>query len=95
MSDLFVRTDDAFAAVGDLRRGVTDFVSADGLQGVSLSHAGGADALATIAALAAALPESFAPQLQLLADTVSIGVLDVLTADYIPYAGEGELAGDG
>jgi hypothetical protein len=93
VSELFVKTGEVLGAVGDLRR--CEFTSAEGLQGVALSHAGGTAALETIAAQASALAESFAAQVELLACTVSLGALDVLAADYTPFAGEGVLAGDG
>ncbi len=59
VSEPFMETEDVFDAVGDLRRGAAAFTSAEGLQGVALSHAGGTEALATIAAANSALPVAF------------------------------------
>lgn len=86
MSDdrLFADPGELFATV-DAMRGCFARVESDpGLQPVSLSNSDAADDINTVVALAADLPNAFAPQLELLARSISLGALDVMAADHVP-----------
>ena len=83
---VFADTGMMFTAAAELRRASSSGGS-DGLTTVTVSNAGAAETLATVTALASAVPAAIAAQLELLARTISLGALDVLTADYVPVLG--------